>query len=145
MEIWISLKLNCFIQTRKLKYKKLNCLIQTKYLQNERNLNQGNQNAMNLNFLEIFKFSIQTHSKAYADTLKVWQHCKVHEYYRPRVISLNTMNNNDTTMSQIDSWAWSKQHKYNRKTNAQHICMIYQHKYNRKTNALHICMIYQNL
>ena len=65
MKIWISLKLNYFIQTRKLKYKKLkklNCLIQTKYLQNERNLNQSNQNDVNLNFLEIFKFLIQTHS-----------------------------------------------------------------------------------
>jgi len=54
--------LNYFVQTRKLKYKKLNCIIQTKYLQNKRNLNEGNQNAMNLNFLEIFKFPIQTQS-----------------------------------------------------------------------------------
>ena len=36
---------------------------QTKYLQNERNLNQDNQNAMYLNFLEIFKSLIQTHGK----------------------------------------------------------------------------------
>ena len=61
MKIWILLKLNYFIQTRKLKYKKLNCLIQTKYLQNERNLNQDNQNVVYLNFLKIFKSPIQTH------------------------------------------------------------------------------------
>jgi len=71
MKIWISLKLNYFVQTRKLKYKKLNCLIQIKYLQNERNLNQGNQNAMNLNFLEIFKFPIQTQGKAQGLTQKL--------------------------------------------------------------------------
>jgi len=55
--------LNYFVQTRKLKYKKLNCLIQTKYLQNEKNLNQGNQNAVYLNFIKKFKSSIQTHGE----------------------------------------------------------------------------------
>ena len=70
MKIWISLKLNYFVQTRKLKYKKLNYLIQTKYLQNEGNLNQGNQNAVYLNFLEIFKSPSKHMIKDYLKTYK---------------------------------------------------------------------------